>query len=96
MSVECQAAACWGSIELMVQVPARSGKGKTAADHKTTLILATGSFSLAEGKRGTVVLRLTAEGRKRLAHASKHHPITAKLTLSIRGGKTAIKPVLAV
>jgi len=96
VSVECQAAACRGSIELTVQVPVKNGKGKTAADHKTTLVLATGSFSLVEGKQGTVVLRLTAAGRKRLAHASKYHPIAAKLTLSIRGGKTATRSVLAV
>jgi hypothetical protein len=92
VGVECQAAACRGSIELTVQVP-ENGKGKTAADHKATLILATGSFSLTEGKRGTVVLHLTAAGRKRFAHASMRHPIAAKLTLSVQGGKTATRLV---
>ncbi|MGD1056687.1 MAG: PKD domain-containing protein [Solirubrobacteraceae bacterium] len=92
VGVECQAAACRGSIELTVQVP-ENGKGKTAADHKATLILATGSFSLPEGKRGTVVLYLTAAGRKRFAHASMRHPIAAKLTLSVQGGKTATRLV---
>jgi hypothetical protein len=96
VGVECQAAACRGSIELTVKVSAKDGGGKTAVDRKATLVLATGSFSLAESKQGTVVLRLTAAGRKRLAHASKHHPIPAKLTLSIRGGKTATRLVLAV
>jgi PKD domain len=91
--VECQAAACRGSIELTVQVP-ESGKGKTAADHKATLILATGSFSLTEGKRGTVVLHLTAAGRKWFAHASMRHLIAAKLTLSVQTGKTATRSVL--
>jgi hypothetical protein len=91
--VECQAAACRGSIELTVQVP-KDGKGKTAAAHKATLILATGSFSLTEGKRGTVVLHLTAVGRKRFAHASMRHPIAAKLILSVQSGKTATKSVL--
>jgi PKD domain len=93
--VECQAAACRGSIELTVQVP-EDGKGKTAADRKSKLVLATGSFALAEGKRGTVVLHLTAAGRKRFAHASKHHPIAAKLTLSVQRGKTATRSVLAI
>ncbi len=96
VSVECQAAACRGSIELTVQGPVKNGHGKTAADHKTTIVLATGFFSLVEGNHGTVVLHLTAAGRKRLAHASKYHPIAAKLTLSIRGGKTATRSVLAV
>jgi hypothetical protein len=96
VGVECQAAACRGSIELTVQVPVKDGKGKTAADRKTTLVLATGSFALAEGKRGTVVLRLTAAGKKQLSHASRHHPIAAKLILSVQSGKTATKSVLAV
>jgi hypothetical protein len=89
----CSKATCQGSIELTVQVP-ENGKGTTAAARKATLVLATGSFSLTEGKRGTVVLHLTAAGRKRLAHASKHHPIAAKLTLSVQSGKTATRPVL--
>jgi len=92
--VACAAATCQGSIELTVQAPVKSGKGKTAAAHKATLVLATGSFSLAEGKRGTVVLRLTAAGKKRLDHASRRHPIAAKLTLSVQSGKTAIRSIL--
>jgi hypothetical protein len=96
VGIECQAAACRGSIELTAQAPTRTGKGKTAADRKTTLVLAKGSFSLAEGKRGTVVLHLTATGKKRLAHASRRHPVEAKLILSIQSGKTTTKTVLAV
>jgi hypothetical protein len=92
--VACSQAECRGSIELTVQAPARDGKDKTEAERKAMLVLATGSFSLATGKRGTVVLHLTAAGRKRLAHASKHHPIAAKLTLSVRGGKTETRSVL--
>jgi hypothetical protein len=95
VSVKCQAAACQGSVELTVQVPVKDGVGKTAAAHKTTLVLATGHFSLAEGKNGSVLLRLTSAGRQRLAHA-RRHPIPAKLILSVKGGKTATKSVLAV
>ena len=91
--IKCNQATCQGSIELIVQAP-ENGKGKTAAAHKTTLILATGSFSLTEGKRGAVVLHLTAAGRKRFAHASVRHPIAAKLILSVQGGKTATRLVL--
>jgi hypothetical protein len=96
VDVMCQAAACRGSIELTVQVPAKDGKGKTAAARKTTLVLATGSFSIAAGRRATIVLHSTAAGKKRLTRASKHHPIAAKLTLSLQGGKTTTKSVLAL
>ena len=59
------------------------------------LVLARGSFSLAAGKRGSVLLRVTAAGREHLAHAHRH-PIAARLILSVRGGKTTIEPVVAV
>jgi len=94
--VACRAAACRGSIELTMQVLRQHSRGKTAISRRATLILATGSFSLTEGKRGTVVLHLTTAGRKTLAHASKHHPIAARLILSVKGGKPTSKPVLAV
>jgi hypothetical protein len=95
VSVECDEA-CQGSIELTVQVPAKNGNGKTAADHKATLVLATGSFSLAKGKNRTVILRLTTIGKHMLAHANRRHPIAAKLTLSVNSGKTTTRAVLAV
>jgi hypothetical protein len=90
----CGQATCQGSMELAVQVP-ENAKGKTAADHKATLVLATGSFSLAEGKDGSVLLHLTSAGRQKLAHA-RHHPIAAKLILSVKGEKTTSVSVLAV
>jgi hypothetical protein len=92
--VACAAATCQGSIELTVQVPVKDGQGKTAADRKTTLVLATGSFFLAQGKDGSVSLRLTSAGRQKLAHA-RHHPIAGRLILFVRGGKAMTKPVLA-
>jgi Carboxypeptidase regulatory-like domain len=95
VSVECDEA-CQGSIELTVQVPAKNGNGKTAADHKATLVLATGSFSLAKAKNRTVILRLTTIGKHMLAHANRRHPIAAELTLSVNSGRTTTRAVLAV
>jgi hypothetical protein len=98
--VACDQATCRGSIELAVQVATRRGEskhnhGKSALAHKATLVLATGSFSLAQGHNRTVVLRLTAVGRSMLAHAGKRNPIAARLVLSVKGGKTTTTPVLA-
>jgi hypothetical protein len=94
--VECLAATCGGSIELTMQAPSKSGDGKVARARMVTLVLARGSFTLAEGTSRTVVLRLTAIGKKMLAHANKHHPIAAKLKLSVRGGRTITKAILAI
>ncbi len=67
-------------------------KGKQGASH-TAVVLAKGSVSLGGDKSGTVVLRLTAAGRRRLAHA-KRHPVAAKLTVSLSDGKRTTKSVL--
>jgi hypothetical protein len=91
--VACSEATCQGSIELTVQVVAKRHQGKSAVTHRETLVLATGSFTLAEGKNRTVILRLTAAGKKLLAHA-RRHPIAAKLILSVHDGKTATRSVL--
>ncbi len=64
--------------------------------HVRTLVLATGSFSLAGGHSGSVLLHLTPAGRRRLAHASRRHPVAVKLTLVMRGGKATTGSVLAV
>lgn len=91
--VVCSKAACQGSIELVTQTANKRHKGRAATASKEPLVLATGSFSLAEGRDGSVLLRLTPTGRKRLAHA-RRHPIAAKLVLSVQGGKTTTKTVL--
>jgi hypothetical protein len=94
--VACSQATCQGLIELVVQVVAKHHLGKAAVARKQTLVLATGSFSLAEGHSRTVILHLTAAGKKMLAHANRRHPIAAKLILSVKGGKATTKPVLTV
>jgi len=90
----CSDAACAGSGELTVQIVVKHRKGKKTVSRKQTLVLAKGSYSLAAGQGGTLVLRLTAAGRQRLAHV-KHDPLAVKLTLSVQGSKTIAKSVTA-
>lgn len=103
MQVACSQAACQGSIELVVQAGVRRDEGRRHQDKsalarsrrdRETVVLATGSFSLAEGRDGGVLLRLTPAGRQKLAHA-RHHPIAAKIILSVKGGKMTSVSVLA-
>jgi hypothetical protein len=92
--VKCAEATCRGSIELTVRIVVkRHRRGSRTVSRRETVVLAKGTFSIADGKGATVVLRLTATGRTRLAHA-KRHPIAAKLIVSVKGGKTTTKPVL--
>lgn len=88
IEIRCGDAPCRGSVELTV-----SPKPKTPIlPLRRLVVLAKGTFSLAGGKNATVVLRLTAAGRRRLAHA-KRHPLMAQLVLSPAGGKTSIDSV---
>ncbi len=92
--LSCSDATCRGSIELTLQIMANRHEGGKAASHRETLVLARGYFSLAKGNSAAAVLHLTAAGRQRLAQV-KRHPLAANLILSVQGGKTVIKSVMA-
>ena len=79
-----------------MQVSVASGHGKHAHKRKQTVILAKGSFSLAAGKSGTIVLRLTKSGKTLLVSASKHHPLHVQLSLSVLEGNKLARPALLI
>jgi hypothetical protein len=85
--LQCGNATCRGSVELIVQVPYIHREGTKAASHREELTLARGSFSFAEAQRATVMLRLTAAGRRLLAHA-KRHPVAGVLAITLTSGNT--------
>ena len=93
MRLTCAAAACRGSVVLTLQVVVKRHRGRKTISRRATLVLAKGSFSLAQGRSATVSLRLTSAGRKRLAHA-RRHPVVARLTVLVQGGRTTTKSVL--
>ena len=86
--IACANAACAGAIELTGQI---SVKGKKKAKKKT-VVLAKGSYSLAAGKKATIVVRLTAAGKSALAKA-KGHKLSAKASVTVTGGTTVKKSV---
>ncbi len=90
----CSDAACAGSGELTVQIVVKHRKGKKTVSRKQALVLAKGSYSLAAGQSGTLVLHLTGAGRQRLAHV-KRHPLAVKLILSVQGANAIAKSVKA-
>ncbi len=94
IEIMCRDAACRGSVDLIVgRVAQRRRKGKTGLLRGgETMVVATGSFSLAAGKSATIALRLTASGQRLLAHA-KLHPVAARLVLFMAAGKIATKSV---
>jgi len=87
LSVSCANAPCVGSAEVFERSVAKHRKGKAK---KLTVVLATGSYSLAAGQTGSVSLRLTSAGRTRLA---RRHRLSEKLAVSVAGGKPIQKTV---
>ena len=92
--LSCSDATCRGTIELTSQVMTSRHEGGKVASHRETLVLARGYFSLAKGKSVAAVLHLTAAGRRQLAQV-KRHLFAANLILSVEGGKTITKAVMA-
>jgi hypothetical protein len=82
--VTCAGATCTGSIDVVGQIADRK-------KHRT-LMLATGSYSLAAGRREMTTLHLNGSGEKALAQA-RHHRIACKLVITVAGGKKIEKKV---
>jgi hypothetical protein len=87
VSVACANASCVGLAEVLERSVKHRKGGKSK---KVTVILAKGPYSLAAGKTGAITLRLTPGGKKGLAH---RHRMSAKLLVSVVGGKTIEKTV---
>ncbi|HUB75110.1 MAG TPA: carboxypeptidase-like regulatory domain-containing protein [Solirubrobacteraceae bacterium] len=84
VKLSCSGAPCKGSVQLTVRVAAKHHR-------KKTVVAAKGSYALAEGKSGTVKLRLTLAGAKALR--SKHGRAAAKLVILVDEGKRAQRTV---
>ena len=84
--LKCAGGPCKGTLQLLLRV--------TSHHHATTLVLATGSFSLKAGASSSVVMKLTATGRSQLAHDARR-AVATKLKVSLHGGATTTHAVSA-
>ena len=84
--LKCSGGPCKGTLQLLLRV--------VSHHHATTLVLATGSFSLQAGASSSIVLQLTAAGRSRLSHDA-HRAVAAKLKVSLHGAATTTHAVSA-
>jgi len=88
VALGCGGSSCAGTVELSMQVPIRKhgDKGRSRTTRHATVVLARGSFALADGQRAMVTLLLTAAGKRNLA-AVKRHSVAGEITLALGGGK---------
>ena len=77
----------------MRQLVVRTRKNNRTIVRHSTVVLAQGAYSLAGNRTALGATRLTAAGRRRLAHASRHRRTTT-LVLTVRGGATTRQSVL--
>jgi hypothetical protein len=60
----------------------------------TTVVLASATYSLVNGKRATVDLLLSSEGRSVLAKVSAKSTLRGTITATVKGGSTATTSVV--
>jgi Carboxypeptidase regulatory-like domain len=90
--VSCSEATCRGTVELTSQVLDRDHGRLNSSRHRQTIVLARGTFRLAKGESARIVLHLTVAGRRRLAGARPRR-LSARLMLSVEGGRAIVKSV---
>ena len=85
VDVACSSAPCDGSVVLTLRI-ALAGRSHGRHDkHVQTIVLGRGSFALASGARGVVLLDLTQTGVRTLAH-ERGHRVEATLSMTVQGG----------
>jgi hypothetical protein len=90
----CARSTCAGTIELTERVVVRHRRGRHTTISRKTLVLGRASYALAAGRRGTVVVRLNATGRRVLAGGRRSRRVSATVVVSVISGVTVRKSVL--
>lgn len=90
--LRCAAGTCHGTLQLLGRVTRRvTVHGHTVTRH-VTIVLGSGSFSLAAGATGKATIRLTAAGRRVLSGAARH-PRAEQLRVVLAGAKESVRSV---
>ncbi len=85
VQITCQGAVCRGVVELLEQITVRRHGSRS---HRRTIVLAKAAYTLSPSHSATLVLHLTATGRRGLAHARRHQ-LSTTLAVSLVGGNAA-------
>jgi hypothetical protein len=88
----CKAGPCHGTLQLLATVPRLHRAGGHTVTGRLTVVLGSGSFSLASNVSANVTVHLTATGRRLLSGATRH-PRPEKLKLSLQGAAATVRSV---
>jgi DNA-binding beta-propeller fold protein YncE len=92
LELSCTVAACSGTVTVSAKVAVSVGRGRKRHREAKLVEVARTTFSIAKNHHKTIKLKLTAKGSKLLAKARKH-PVEGEVSVTIRGGGTASRPV---
>jgi DNA-binding beta-propeller fold protein YncE len=92
LELSCTVAACSGTVTVSAKVVVSVGKGRKRHHEAKLVEVARTTFSIAKNHHKTIKLKLTAKGSRLLAKARKH-PVEGEVSVRIRGGGTASRPV---
>lgn len=92
VDVVCDSAPCGGSVVLTERIAAPGRSHGKRHQQTQTIVLGRGSFMLASGARGTVLIDLTHAGARTFARARHGRPM-ATLSIVVQGGSTLTRSV---
>ena len=93
VKLRCRVGPCKGTIQLTITVAKRQrSHGRTFIRH-VTLIVGSGSFSMAQGASGAATIHLTSQGARLLASAARHAR-AGRLKLVLHGARTTARGVV--
>ena len=93
VKLHCRVGPCKGTIQLTITVVTRHRSHGRTVTRRVTLLVGSGTFSLAQGRSGNATIRLTSQGARLLAAAARH-PRAAKLKLGLHGAKATLRAVV--
>jgi hypothetical protein len=93
VKLRCGVGPCKGTIQLTITVVQHVRSHGRTVTRRVTLVVGSGSFSLAQGASATATIRLTSQGARLLASAARH-PQAGKLKLVLHGAKTTQRAVV--
>ena len=93
VKLHCAVGPCHGTLQLMLTLVRRHrSHGHTVVRH-VSVVVGTGTFSLAQGATGNATIHLTAQGRALLRLAARH-PRAGKLKLALQGASAGVRVVV--
>ncbi len=93
VKLHCGIGPCHGTVQLTITLTRRHRAHGHTLTRRVTLLVGSGSFSLAQGASGKVTVHLSSQAGRLLATAARH-PRAGRLKLVLQGASTTLHAVV--